>query len=800
MPDQKQYPDNLPPEVTFRQLPARQAQNSRAVIYPEIDLPRYGEAEDFHLRGLWRIVRKRRWLIIGIAFIITTLVTIDVFRTKPLYQATTTIEIGRDNVTRVNSNGVFIQDEDYLYVTMNTSEVILKSSPLLEDVVVQLRLDQNPAFFAAQRKSVWESLNDIAGKIQQDEPSRPPNVFTTTQVKSKVEGKRTPEEIERLAPYVGMLEGSLRVRPIVDTRAMTIAFTHTDPMLAASVANAIAQRFVETSFDKKIEKFTSASEWLDRSTRELKAKIEHSEQALADYTRTNNIYSLEGKTTLITEKLSRLHDLATRAETDRILKESLYEQVRQGRVAQVPEAFADTQTADLQRKLGELATTAAELSVTYGPKYPKMAEINQQMAAIRDQIAASRGLLEEKLKADYERVVRDENALKAALAEAKAGAAQENQRAIQYSLLKQDVDTAKSLYTEFLQKTNQAYLEVEQQQSNIRLIAPARVPKSPVSPNRQRTILIGLLLSLTGGIGLAWLLERFDDSIRSVDDVNRHPQLPALAVIPTIVSRNSLLNGRRRKENSPELLALGSGEQPWVKMQRARLMEFDGRSPASEAYRALRTGLLLSAAGNPPKTILVTSVRMEEGKTTTATNTAIALAQLGASVLLIDCDLRKPSLHDVFGTSRTSGLSTYLARNIEIDEVTQDLTGENLRMISSGPIPPNPAELLSSERMKRLLAQLSERYDHIVLDSPPLGSVTDAVILSTMVNGVILVVHGGRNSRQAVQRACHELSAVGARTFGIVLNNVDLRREGHDDYYYYSYQYSYSADGKRSQT
>jgi capsular exopolysaccharide synthesis family protein len=801
MPDeQRPYPDNLPPEVAFRQLPARQPHNSRAVVYPEIDLPRYAEAEDFHLRWLWRILRKRRWLIIGIASIITTLATIGVFRTKDVYEATTTIEIGRDNGTRLNSTGVFIVDEDYLTVTMNTSEVILKSTPLLEDVVVQLHLDQNPAFLAPQKKSVWESLNDIAGKIQRDDASVPPTVFTATTVKSKIEGKRSPEEAERLAPYVGILEGSLRVRPIVDTRAMTIAFTHNDPVIAASVANAVAQRFVETSFDQKIEKFTSASEWLDRSTRELKSKIERSEQALADYTKSNNIYSIDGKATLVAEKLTRLHDLATRAETDRILKESLYEQVRQGRVAQIPEAFADTQTAELQRKLGELATTAAELSVTFGPKYPKMAEINQQMAAIRDQIAASRGQLEEKLKADYERVVRDENALKAALEEAKAGAAQENQRAIQYSILKQDVDTAKSLYTEFLQKTNQAYLEVAQQHGNIRVISPARVPKGPIGPNRQRTILMGLLLSLSVGTGLAWLLERFDDSIRNADDVNRYTQLPALAVIPAIGTNNSLLHGRRRKESPPELLAARSGEKPTAKMQRARLMEFDGRSPASEAYRALRTGLLLSAAGNPPKTILVTSVRMEEGKTTTATNTAISLAQLGASVLLVDCDLRKPSLHDVFGTARTSGLSTYLARNVDIDEVTQDLPGENLRMIPSGPIPPNPAELLSSERMKRLLAQLGERYDHIVLDTPPLGSVTDAVILSTMVDGVILVVHGGRNSRQAVQRACHELSAVGARIFGIVLNNVDLRREGHDDYYYYSYQYSYSADGKRAKT
>src|SRR5262249_9063283 len=245
--------------------------------------------------------------------------------------------------------------------------------------------------------------------------------------------------------------------------AMTIAYTHTDPQLAAGVANAVAQRFIETSFETKIQKFTSASEWLDRSTRELKAKVERAEQALADYTKSNNIYSIEGKQTLITEKVSKLHDQATRAEMDRILKDSLHEQVVQGRITQIPEAFADQQTAALQNKLNELSVTAAELSVTYGPKYPKVAEIHEQMNAIRDQIASSRNLLEQKLQADYERAVRDEHALNTALDQAKNEAGQENQRAIQYSLLKQDVDTTKALYTDFLQKTSQAYLAGAQQ-------------------------------------------------------------------------------------------------------------------------------------------------------------------------------------------------------------------------------------------------------------------------------------------------------------------------------------------------
>jgi polysaccharide biosynthesis transport protein len=802
--DQQPDPNNLPTGMP-RHLPAVQPANLRAVGYSPLDLPRYDNSADLTLRGLLKVVRKRIWLIVGIVAIVTTLVTIETFRTRPLYQATATIEVGpNESGTRVGSSEVFIQRDDPLLVTMNTSEVILKSAPLLEDVVAQLRLDQTPEFFqVSAKKSLLESLSEISGQIQSDGKAAAPAVFTTTPVTSNNAESRSPEEGERLARFVGMLERSLAIRPIRDTRAMNISYTHTDPVLAASIANAIATRFVARSFEKKVEGFTSASEWLDRSTRELKTKVERAEQALADYTRANNIYSVDGKETLITGKLVRLHDQATRAETERILKQSLYEQVIQGRLAQIPEAFADPQTVELKKKLADLEIVAAELSVSYGPKYLKVVEINEQMSAIREQMVTSRNLLDGKLRADFERAVRDEEALNAALAMAKGEASKESQNAIQYSLLKQDVDTSKSVYTEFLQKTNQADLQVAQQHSNIRLISPARTPKRPVSPNRQRNILIGLLLSLVGGIGLASLLERLDDSIRNTDDVNRFTQLPTLAVIPAIRAGNARLIATKASGILTESISPVSAEKPSVEMRRARLMEFDGRSPVAEAYRALRTGLLLSAPGRPPKTILVTSVRMGDGKTTTATNIAISLAQLGASVVVMDCDLRKPSIHGVFGIPQGPGLSTYLTRKGNLDEITRggaadQLAGENLNLIPAGPTPPNPSELLSSEGMKRLLEQLSDRYDHVVLDSPPLGSVTDPVVLSTLADGVILVVHGGRNSRQAVQRGCQELLSVGAKIFGIVLNNVDLRREGYDDYHYYSYGYPKNGNGKNA--
>src|SRR3989441_4811259 len=437
MSEQKINPNVLPPEISSRNLPARQPLGP-ASLGDSNQIWGYIRSENVRLRHLWQIIRKRLWLVTGIAVITTVVVTLDQFRNKPLYQAIASIEIGRDSGMRVRSNEVLIDDEDQLDVTMNTAEVELKSAPLLEVVTVQLQLDKNPAFLdVTSRKSLSESLHDIVGRIGRNHAPERPAVFTATPVQAKISGSRSPEEVERLAPYVEIVEGSLRTRPIVETRVMTVAYTHTDPLLAAGVTNAIAQRFVETQFQRKIEKFISASEWLDRSTRELKAKVEHAEQALADYTKTHNIYGLEGKNTLTTEKLSKLHDQATRADTDRILKESLHEQVLQGRITQIPEAFADTQTVDLQKKLDELSIKAAELSVTYGPKYPQMAEIKEQMAVIRDQIAASRNLLDQKLRADYERAVRDEQALNAALTTAKGEASKENQDSIQYSLLRQ---------------------------------------------------------------------------------------------------------------------------------------------------------------------------------------------------------------------------------------------------------------------------------------------------------------------------------------------------------------------------
>jgi capsular exopolysaccharide synthesis family protein len=385
--------------------------------------------------------------------------------------------------------------------------------------------------------------------------------------------------------------------------------------------------------------------------------------------------------------------------------------------------------------------------------------------------------------------------MKAALDRAKGEASQQNQALIQFNILKQEVETNKSLYTDFLQKMSQAKIQEHEQHNNMRMIDPPQVPITPVGPNRLRTIFIGFLVSLVAGVGLVFFLEYLDNTVKTVEDVSRYAQLPALSVIPAISGRRSrLLKGKSKSKKALRELAVhGNGH-----IRADQLMTLDSRSSVAEAYRVLRTSVLLSSVDNPPKVIMITSGQPGEGKTTTAINTAISLAQLGASVLIIDCDLRKPSAHKVLGvTEHGRGLSTYLSRNVDIDDCIQKLPVANLSLLPCGPIPPNPAEMISSLKMRELLRSLRDSYDHIIIDSPPLLKVTDPVILSTMVDGVILVVHGGKSTRDVVRRTRHELAIAGAKVFGVVLNNVDANH-GDGDGYYGDYYGDYGDHGQES--
>jgi succinoglycan biosynthesis transport protein ExoP len=782
----------------------------RPLEYPSTYTYGYGSSEEdsgINLRELWRIFRKRKWLIITIPLIVTFIVGVEAYRTRSIYKASAFIEIGKDSPAVRMGNGAVIQTEDadawYPQLGINTYLFRLTSEPLLEDVVIDLNLDRDPRFTDTAKRSFLEGIQGFGSRLGVSkavgDQSQPDQNSVASEGGRNL--PRTPEESARLAPYVGMIAGGLQGEQVKDTRTLKVTFTHTNPEIAASVANAVARAFIERTFENKTEQFTNASQWLETQTREFQARVERAEQALANYSREHNIFSLEGKENLTVEKLARLHDQATRAETDRMFKQSLYEEVKAGRAAQLPAAFADPKIASLQTKLQALQEEAEKLSLKYGPEHPQVILNRQQIELVKGQLAEARQAFEDKLKSEYTTAVRDDQMMQAALQKAKNEAVQQNQDAIQYNILKQEVETAKGLYNDFLQKTSQAKIQVAQQSNNLRLIQPARQSNVPAGPNRFRSITLGFFLSLLAGCGLAYFLEYLDNTIKTVDDVSRFVRLPALGVIPVIGAKPI----RRLKAKSGRQLSAGN-----IASQRLaanglaieRLPTLDNRSTAAEAYRVIRTSMLLSSAGKPPKTVLVTSGQPGEGKTTTAINTAISLAQLGASVLIVDCDMRRPTTHKVFGVDHARGLSTYLSRNIKIDGLIQKLPIANLSLLPCGPVPPNPAELISSERMRTLIKTLSDEYDHIIIDSPPLINVTDPVILSTMVDGVMLVIHGGKSTRGVAQRARQELTSVGAKIFGVVLNNVDLRREGYADYYYYYRYYSgyYHSESEPEET
>ncbi len=755
----------------------------------------YAAEDEVNLRDLWRKIFKHKWLIASIVLVVTTLVTIVVYDIKPWYRASATIEIGKENSMNLNAGEVAGGDatDPFYLININTQKLALTSYELLADVVVDQKLDQNPQVIAEIGKKPFYSF---LSSSENKSPEKIEVINSAALKNRNQKSKNAPEENApateagvKLAPFVDFLRNHTDVDQVRETRALEVAFTDEDPQLAADVTNSITKIFMQRNYSNQTERFNNSADWLENSTRQLKAKVEAAETALANYMRDNQIYAAElpgsdhqKNPTLTATKLTQLHDQYTRIQTERMLKQSLFDQLEQGRIAELPEVFSDPKIVEAQKQLDQLVTQAAELKARYGPENPKTVEIQNQIEALTTQIASSRDALNMKLKADYERAVQDEKSLGAALEQAKAAAVNENQASIKLNILQQDVDTQRALYTDFLQKTNQAKAKVAEQNNNIRVIESAQVPVKPVGPKHLIMIMTGFFLSLGTGIGLAFLIEYLDHTIKSIEDVEQYSQLPVLGLIPKSLSPATnaarALAGKMKK--SP-LSLTGTGDPSEIlaenPTQITLLRSLINHSPVGEAYRTLRTSLLMSFAGSPPKTILITSCHPGEGKTTTAVNTAVSLTQLDAKVLLIDCDLRQPTVQRRLDLPPENGLSTYLSSNTALDELIQTTSIPNLSVLPCGQLPPNPAELISSNKMRDMLRELSKTYDHILLDSPPLLNVTDSVILSGLVDGTILVVNNGKTTREMLQRCRQELYNVHSKILGVVLNRVKIERD-----------------------
>jgi polysaccharide biosynthesis transport protein len=788
--------------------------------YGYADTPQYGgnasgsEAKLARLREWRRIIYRHKWLILSIVLIILPLATIQAYRAKPIYQATTTIDVRSETSSLSKTGNILLVESN----DTKSEMVIIRSTPIIRKTIAKLNLDKNPRFLdVTTKRSILEAITSLKGdpperekKLDMEAAKEPAldagvdamNAASPETGESDDDAEMLPTtsaERNRLAPYVQTLLDNLNVEGVRDTRLIKISFRHTDPDIAAAVTNGVAKSFISYSYQTKTERFNKTSSWLEETTRKLRAKMEKAEQRLVNYTRENNIISLEGKENLRAEKLARYHDQALRAEFDRIIKQSLYEEVQQGRGAQLPEAYADPKTAEVRKKLNDLAVEASQLSVKFGAKNPRLLEVQKKMATYQDQLKENQTTLEDRLKADYGRAIRDEAAINIQLERAKSEAVQQNQAAIQYSVLQQDLATAKALYTEFLNTTTQADIQRAEQFNNVRMIEEAEAPGGPIGPNRNQTILFALAVSLVLGIGLAYFIENLNTTIRTVEDLNRFTQAPLLAVIPSLTvappyGRGNSLYGIRSIDLKAAAMKdagesfdqfNGFSDKP-VLVDSMKMF-----SGAAEAYRMLRTSILLSTAGRPPKTMLLTSGQPGDGKTTTAFNIALALTQLKAKVVIVDCDMRKPRIHRLLQMTKSEGLSTLLTNGGELEKFISRTPVPHLSVLPCGYVPPNPSELISSESMKEVLRGLSEQYDYVIVDSPPLFSVSDPIILSTLVEGVILVIKSGHSKSELVRRACQDLSSVGARLLGVTLNSLDIRKDGYEYYRHYRHYVDY---------
>jgi succinoglycan biosynthesis transport protein ExoP len=767
---------------------------------------------EVHLLDYWRAVRKRLWLVISIVVLVTMLSVLYVARKPDIYQAGARVQVDLENTGALVGKTPYVFGPTNDPVYFNTQLQILVSPGLMRRVVKTLDLEHNPDFFkgnSTQKRSSWQTIKGMVGLGGGDKQTATVKGKDELQLRTTVAKATAHEDLaeaKRLAPYVNAILGGLKVEPVKETRGLyketrliDISFTHTDPEVATKVVNAIADTYVYNNLEKKSETNQGTGDFLEKRIAELQQKVRNGEERLVNYAKNNQIISLDANQNTVVERLAGLNKQLLEAENERILAESQYNAAKApGKAAALAEADAK-QVNESEAKAADLRQKRAQLMVDATEEAPEVKEIDQQIAELDRQVGEIRNrkstTLLTNLETQFKQTQAREQALKAAFEKQRAETLTQNEAAINYRIIQQEIETNKTLLDNLLQRSKENEVVGASKPNNISVIDYALAPDFPIAPNRSRTVFIALFLSFGLGVGLALLLEYLDDTVHSTEEVERLLHLPALAVIPS-----ALGNGRRRLLAGPGALQKRNGnpsENPEL------LMNVDGRSPLAESYRHLRTSVLLSTAGRAPRSLLVTSSLPGEGKTTTAVNTAVSLAQTGASVVIIDADMRRPRLRSIFGLSDRPGLSSILSNDLSEAEVfamvsQEEVTG--LHLLTAGPIPPNPAELLGSDQMRRLLMVLQTKFNHVVVDSPPVSSFTDGVLISSMVDGVLLVVHGGKSSRHVVKRSRQLLQDVGAKIFGVVLNNVNL--QSHDYYYqrYYGSNYYKSDDEEETES
>jgi succinoglycan biosynthesis transport protein ExoP len=743
------------PEPRLRVVPeGRRASTSYA---PKDDVI---GAQEVHLTDYVKVLYKRRWTAITAFLLVVGSVTVYTFTATPIFEAKTRLLIETEERNVVNFKQVVDEDQtkaDYYQTQYN----IVQSRVLARRTLDQLKLWDKAPFggpaddrFSVKKAVLGAPAAAVSGIGRLFRGGAADETVAKNQIPDVNETAAQSKAIDTFLLH-------LTIAPIRNSRLVDVKYQLPDPALATTIVNTLAKNYIEQNLEYKFTASKDASDWLGARLAEERKAVEAAEAKLQQYREQNDAISLTDRENITVQKLADLNAALTRAKTERIQKQAMYQQLQ---ATQADPTKIDTFAAILtntfiQQQKGELADLQrqyAQLSEKYGDRHPDIIKIRSAIQLSQTKLTGEIAKVVQSVRSEYQTAQAQENSLTAALDQQKTEALSMNRKAIDYGVLDRDVESSKQIYNSLLQRAKETGVSGELKSSNIRVVDPAEQPRRPVSP---RTALNELLALLTGTVvacGLVFFFEYMDSRIKTPDEIRAHLGLAHLGLLPAM----------DQKDGTYPLLS--------------------GGVPAnfSEAFRALRTNVLFSSAQEGARSLVVTSTGPGEGKSMVASNLAISLAQAGQRVLLIDADMRKPKAHEIFGFKQEPGLSNVMVGSTKASDAVRKTTISGLWVLGAGRIPPNPAELLGSARFRDFVTTLKAHFDWIIIDTPPVMAVTDASLVAHHASGVVFVVGAEMTSHHAARRALEQLEHAGAKFVGAVLNRVDLK---HNAYYYSQY-------------
>jgi capsular exopolysaccharide synthesis family protein len=705
------------------------------------------------LREYWSILLRRKWTVVATFLISFVVALVATFNTTPIYRSTLLLNIERQSDQVLEYQSVSPAENTYSnWEFYKTQYELLRSRSLARQVIDQLGLVALDPSSEEDGQSFFAELIDTFGGLTSGD----------FQKEDAEDFRSAPSD-----PEAVLLE-NLEVAPVKDSRLVRIHYHSADPREAAAVANAIADSYVNSTLERRYDSNSYAKKFLDERIAQVRANLEDSERRLVAYAREREIVNLDDKLGNLMQTLREMNSELVSAEAERIQAEAKYEEYLEEGGKAMGNVLNSPVIQSLKERRVALESEYQEQLKIYKPGYPKMQQLQRQIAEVNGEIAEEVASIGKSYKIDYDGDVRRQANLQARIADVKSEILALQDRSTDYQTLKREVDTNRELYDGLLQRMKEVGVVAGIGTNNISIIDRAEVPIRPFKPSLTKNLAIAMAFGLFGGVMLAFVFEMLDDTVKTSEDVEKRVGAPVLGIVPLAVPR----------DGEPEKEALG-------------LLAFkDPKSPMAEAVRSLRASLIFATSEGAPKVMHFTSSGPGEGKTTTATSTAITFAQSGRKVLLIDADLRDPSLHRTFSLPNVQGLTNYLAGDATPAEIARPTQMTGLFTVTSGPLPPNPVELLSSAKMLDLLNLAAERFDFVILDGPPVIGLADALVIANLANATIFVVETGVTRSGALDASIKRLRAANALIVGSVL--AKFRRAGMGYGYGYDYLYSYS--------